>query len=60
MTKELFKWYAKCDSECLNNDSVLELFFVTETNIVPEISCGPCGNKPISNIVFVESYTINE
>lgn len=60
MIKELFKWYAKCDSNCLNVDGILELSFITETNDIPNINCGPCGNKPLTNIIFIETYTIDE
>lgn len=60
MDKQLFKWHAKCTEECLNSDGVLELYFVTETDDTPSINCGPCGDQPITDVTFVESYTITE
>lgn len=60
MDKQLFKWHAKCADDCANNDGILKLFFVTETEDTPELTCGPCGNRPITDVSFVESYTITE
>lgn len=60
MTKQLFKWYAKCDSNCANVGEILELSFISETEDTPEISCGPCGGKPLTDVTLVESYTIDE
>lgn len=56
----MYKWIVECDSQCKNSGGILKLFFVSETNEKPEINCGPCGNKPISNITLAETYTISE
>lgn len=60
MDKQLFKWHVKCAEDCRNTGGILELFFVTETEDKPEVNCGPCGDRPIEDVVFVESYTISE
>jgi hypothetical protein len=60
MDKQLFKWYAKCTAECANVGGILELHFVTETDEAPSINCGPCGDKAVDDVTFVESYTVTE
>lgn len=50
----------KCTPDCKNKDGVLTLIFITESDVKPPMSCGPCGNKEITDISLIDTQTITE